>query len=194
MRSTRGRPRTGVSTCIATGASTPRSIGSSRCRCSRQRHASRPRPAKTMRRTLFFRAGLALVGLLLCVTVRADGALHSLGELHGKHNTVYLLGSIHVLRPSDYPLPPVMLEAYRDAKSVLMEVNLQEISSEQVQAEMLGSAVLPEGKTLPGVLGKERYGRADALAHEVGVELSLFDQFAPWFAAEAISQIQLTQL
>jgi uncharacterized protein YbaP (TraB family) len=141
-----------------------------------------------------YRPGLLLGGLLLCVTVRADGALHSLWELHGKHNTVYLLGSIHVLRPSDYPLSPVMLEAYRDAKSVLMEVNLQEISSQQVQAEMLGSAVLPEGKTLAGILGKERYGRADALAHEVGIELSLFDQFAPWFAAEAISQMQLTQL
>src|SRR5258708_3764180 len=147
-----------------------------------------------MRRTLSSRTGLALCGLLLCVTVRADGALHSLWELHGKHNTVYLLGSIHVLRLSDYPLSAVMLEAYRDAKSVLMEVNLEEISSEQVQAEMLGSAVLPEGKTLPDVLGRERYGRADALAHEVGVELSLFDQFAPWFAAEAISQLQLTQL
>jgi uncharacterized protein YbaP (TraB family) len=147
-----------------------------------------------MRRTLFSRPGFALGALLLCVTVRADGALHSLWELHGKHNTVYLLGSIHVLRQSDYPLPPVMLDAYRDSKSVLMEVNLQEISSEQVQAEMLGSAVLPEGKTLPGVLGSARYGRADVLAHEVGVELSLFDQFAPWFAAEAISQVQLTQL
>src|SRR3984893_11843405 len=145
-----------------------------------------------MRRTLFSRPGFALGALLLCVTVRADGALHSLWELHGKRNTVYLLGSIHVLRPSDYPLPPVVLQAYRDAKSVLMEVNLQEISSEQVQAEMLGSAVLPEGKTLPDVLGKERYGRAEALARAVGVQHSLFDQFAPWFSAEAISQLQLT--
>jgi len=147
-----------------------------------------------MRRTLSCRLGLALCGLLLCVTARADGGLHSLWELHGKHNTVYLLGSIHVLRPSDYPLDPAVLEAYGNAKSVLMEVNLEEISSEQVQAEMLASAVLPEGKTLPDVLGKERYGRAAALAHEVGVELSVFDQFAPWFAAEAISQLQLTQL
>jgi uncharacterized protein len=147
-----------------------------------------------MQRTLSSRLGLTLCGLLLCVTTRADGALHSLWELHGKHNTVYLLGSIHVLRPSDYPLPPVMLEAYGNAKSVLMEVNLEEISSEQVQAEMLASAILPEGKTLPDVLGKERYGRADALAHEVGIQLSMFDQFAPWFAAEAISQLQLTQL
>jgi uncharacterized protein len=147
-----------------------------------------------MRRAVLSRLSLALCALLLCVTVRADGALHSLWELHGKHNTVYLLGSIHVLRLKDYPLAPVMLEAYGNAQSVLMEVNLEEISSAQVQAKMLASAILPEGKTLPDVLGRQRYGRADALAHEVGIQLSLFDQFAPWFAAEAISQLQLTQL
>jgi uncharacterized protein YbaP (TraB family) len=147
-----------------------------------------------MRRTLFPRLGLALCVLLLCAAARADVALHSLWELHGKHNTVYLLGSIHVLRLSDYPLDAAVLEAYGNAKSVLMEVNMEEISSAQVQAEMLASAVLPDGKTLLEVLGQQRYGRAAALAHEVGVELSMFDQFAPWFAAEAISQLQLTQL
>src|SRR5580704_9499189 len=122
-----------------------------------------------MRRTFPLRPGLMLCGLLLCVAARADGALHSLWEIHGKHNTVYLLGSIHVLRPSDYPLAPVVLEAYGSAKSVLMEVNLEEMGSAQVQAEMLASATLPEGKTLPDVLGKQRYGRADALAHDVGL-------------------------
>ncbi len=140
------------------------------------------------------RLGLTLLGLLLCVTVRADGALHSLWELHGKHNTVYLLGSIHVLRPNDYPLAPVVLDAYTHAGSLLMEVNLEEIDSGQVQAEMLASATLSDGKTLPDVLGKQRYERAAALAHDIGVELSQFDQFAPWFAAEAISELQLTQL
>jgi uncharacterized protein len=54
--------------------------------------------------------------------------------------------------------------------------------------------MLPEGKTLTGILGAERFARADTLAREVGVELSLFDQFAPWFVAEAISQQQLMQL
>jgi uncharacterized protein len=147
-----------------------------------------------MRRAVLPRLGLALCGLLLCIAARGDAALHSLWELHGKHNTVYLLGSIHVLRQSDYPLAPAVLEAYGSAKSVLMEVNLDEINSEQVQAEMLAGAMLPEGKTLPDVLGKQRYARADALAHELGVDLSGFDQFAPWFAAEAISQMQLTQL
>jgi uncharacterized protein len=138
--------------------------------------------------------GLALACWCLCTAALADGELHALWEVHGKHNTVYILGSIHVLRPSDYPLAPAMLNAYSAAQTIYMEVNLQELDSQAVQAEMLSSAIMPEDKGLPAVLGKERYGRAYALAHEVGVELPSFDQFAPWFAAEAISQLQLMHL
>jgi uncharacterized protein YbaP (TraB family) len=137
---------------------------------------------------------LALTCLSLATAVRADGALHSLWELHGKHNTVYILGSIHVLRPGDYPLAPAVLDAYSSAKSLLMEVNLEEIDSQAIQSELLASALLPAGQSLPAILGKQRYDHAGALAREVGVELAAFDQFAPWFAAEAISQLQLMQL
>jgi uncharacterized protein len=138
---------------------------------------------------------LALAGLaLLCGGVRADGANHALWEIHGKHNTVYLLGSIHVLRPSDYPLAPEMLDAYRHAQALYMEVNLQELDMQSMQVELLASATLPPGKTLPGILGKQRYDHAAALARDVGVELANFDRFAPWFAAEAISQLQLVKL
>jgi uncharacterized protein len=138
--------------------------------------------------------GLAVSCLLLCALVRADAALHTLWELHGKHNTVYILGSIHVLRPTDYPLPPAVLGAYANAKSLVMEVSPDELESQQVQSELLASAQLPDGKSLPQILGARRYERATALAHDVGVELALFDNFAPWFAAEAISQLQLAQL
>jgi uncharacterized protein len=141
---------------------------------------------------LSFAQGLAC--LILCTSVRADAGLHSLWEIHGRHNTIYIFGSIHVLRPTDYPLPAVVLNAYSHAKSIFMEVNLKEIDSQTMQAELLGSAMLKDGKTLPSILGRQRYDRAGALAHDVGVELSGFDQFAPWFAAEAISQLQLMQL
>jgi len=138
---------------------------------------------------------LAALVLWTCtLPSRADTPLHSLWELHGKHNTVFLLGSIHVLRPGDYPLSPAVMQAYASSKSLVMEINLADMDLEQLQAEMLASAMLPEGKSLPAVLGPKRYSRAESLAHDVGVELATFDQFAPWFAAEAISQLQLLQL
>jgi uncharacterized protein YbaP (TraB family) len=138
--------------------------------------------------------GLTLSCLVLAAAVRADSSLHALWELHGKHNTVYILGSIHVLRPTDYPLAPAVLNAYSNAKSIFMEVNLQEIDSQRMQTELLASARLPEGKTLPVIMGKQRYERASVLAREVGVEISIFDAFAPWFVAEMISQLQLQKL
>jgi uncharacterized protein len=149
-----------------------------------------------VRPTLLFARLLALAFACWAsiLPARADTALHSLWELHGKHNTVYLLGSIHVLRPGDYPLAPAVLQAYASAKSLIMEINLGEMDSDQVQSEMLTSAMLPAGKTLPDILGSQRYSHATSLAHEVGVELETFDQFAPWFAAEAISQLQLMEL
>jgi uncharacterized protein len=138
--------------------------------------------------------GLALSCVALTASVRADGPLHALWELHGKHNTVYILGSIHVLRPSDYPLAPAVLNAYGNAKSIFMEINLAEVDSLSMQTELLASARLPEGKTLPLIMGDSRYKRAQALAHDVGIDLGIFDAFAPWFVAEAISQLQLQQL
>src|SRR5579859_1831938 len=124
----------------------------------------------------------------------ADTPLHSLWELHGKHNTVFLLGSIHVLRPGDYPLSPAVMRAYSGSQSLLMEINLDTLDVAQLQAEMMAGAMLPEGGSLPEVLGPKRYSRAQILAREVGVDLAVFDRFAPWFAAEAISQLQLQQL
>src|SRR3984885_2898003 len=138
--------------------------------------------------------GLALSCVTLSASVRADGPLHALWELHGKHNTVYILGSIHVLRPTDYPLAPAVLNAYNNAKSIFMEVNLQEIDPQRLRIELPASPRLPEGQTLPALMGKQRYERAGALAREVGVDISIFDAFAPWFVAEAISQLQLQQL
>jgi hypothetical protein len=138
----------------------------------------------------------ALLGCTLgaASTARADSTLHCLWELHGKHNTVYVLGSIHTLRSSDYPLAPAVLDAYRAAKSLVMEIDPNELDSADVQSEMLASATLTDGRTLHDIMGTARYAHAESLARAVGLDLSTFDQFAPWFVAEAISQMQLMQL
>src|ERR1700722_16076944 len=142
------------------------------------------------------RLGWALLAWALTASIpaRADSTLHCLWELHGKHNIVYLLGSIHTLRASDYPLAPAVVDAYKSAEALVMEIDLNELASAEVQSEMLGSATLTDGKTLHDILGAARYARAETMAREVGLDLALFDRFAPWFVAEAISQMQLMQL
>ena len=135
-----------------------------------------------------------LCAALCAARVHADEALHSLWELHGKHNTVYVLGSIHTLRASDYPLAPAIMDAYRDSKSLVMEIDLNEIESPTCRPKCCRARMLPEGKTLEQVVGPVRYARAQSLVRDVGLDLSMFGGFAPWFVAEAVSQLQLAQL
>jgi uncharacterized protein len=150
--------------------------------------------AKRRRNNLTAVWASALCATLCASLAHADEALHSLWELHGKHNTVYVLGSIHTLRASDYPLAPAIMEAYGNSKALVMEIDLNEMESPDVQAEMLQSAALPEGKSLEQIVGPARYARAQSLVHDVGLDLSMFGGYAPWFVAEAVSQLQLAQL
>ena len=142
-------------------------------------------------------AGLAALALLAGAVPTAqarDRAL--LWTLEGKHNTVYLLGSIHVLRPDDNSLTPAAESAYLDAERLLMEIDLDAPglgdATGLVQA-MQSAAMLPAGQTLRSVLGAD-YEEMAADARREGVDLALFDPFAPWFVATLLIQKSLMEL
>lgn len=133
--------------------------------------------------------------LLLCaLPAQADSGRHVLWQVQGRSNVVYLLGSIHVLRQSDYPLDPALMAAYAGSQKLVMEIDLSELDTGEVQQQMLQAAMLPDGRTLKDVLGAARYQRAAALAQEAGVPLETLQAFKPWFVAESVTQLQLMQL
>jgi hypothetical protein len=118
-----------------------------------------------------------------------------LWSVQGRHNTVYLLGSVHVLRPQDGGLPPAAERAYEDAEQLVMEIDLdepRETDPMTLLAEMQRLAVLPAGESLQSVLGPE-YDDVNARARAAGLELGLVDQFAPWFVATTILQLELAK-
>lgn len=138
---------------------------------------------------------MAAIGLLLCTfQARADSGRHVLWSVQGHSNVVYLMGSIHVLRQSDYPLEPALLAAYASSQTLVMEIDLSELDSGDVQQQMLQAAMLTDGRTLQDVLGNGQYQQAATLAQQVGVPLETLQQFKPWFVAESITQLQLMQL
>ncbi len=57
-------------------------------------------------------------GLLWSIGAQADGQ-HVFWEVTGKHNTVYLLGSVHLLHSTDRALPAVTEAAYLDAETAV---------------------------------------------------------------------------
>jgi hypothetical protein len=120
---------------------------------------------------------------------------HALWSVEGRHNTVYLLGSVHVLRAGDGALPAVAEAAYEDAEQLVMEIDLDDPLGGDPGA-MLGlmqqTALLPDGTSLREVMGAD-YDAVNARAQESGLDLALFDRFAPWLVAITILQLELTK-
>jgi len=69
-------------------------------------------------------AGLLLAPLLLAAGSVHAGERHFLWEVAGADNTVYLLGSIHALRPKDYPLSEPVKQAFLESEAVVLEIRI----------------------------------------------------------------------
>jgi uncharacterized protein YbaP (TraB family) len=136
---------------------------------------------------------IGLLALTMLLLVQPASAL-PLWELEGARGRVQLLGSIHFLRPSDFPLPAAMERAYDEADVLVMEIDMDNLDQLQAQATIMQMAVDPRGRTLESLIGSREYEQARKDAEKIDVSLDLFQLYEPWFAALQITQMRLMQL
>lgn len=123
-----------------------------------------------------------------------DATAATLWRVEGETNTVYLLGSVHLLRESDYPLPAEIDEAYADAETLVMELDMDDLDPLLLQSAVTRLGVAADGRTLAETLGPQRHARASALAEELDIPLELLDSTEPWLAAITVEQMILARI
>ena len=133
---------------------------------------------------------VAFVGL----TMATAASSLPLWELQDARGQVRLLGSIHFLRASDYPLPPAMERVYDEADVLVMELDMDDLDPLQAQAVITQLAVDPQGRNLEALIGAQAYAKASKGAAAIDVQLDLMQAFEPWFAALQVTQLRLVQL
>jgi uncharacterized protein YbaP (TraB family) len=121
--------------------------------------------------------GLFALGLLGCLTAHAASPVWA---IHGDHNTVYLAGSVHLLKASDSALPPAFDRAYTGSHTLIMELDLGKVDPMAAATWMAGHGMLPAGTDLKTSLGAARYQRVSTEATRLGVPMEMVGQFAPW--------------
>jgi uncharacterized protein len=122
-----------------------------------------------------------------------NGGHHILWEVQGRHNVLYLLGSVHLLRPDDSEIPSDAMRAYEQSKTLVLELDLNALDPQEVVADGASLGVLPEGKTLSDELGPDLYAKFKTRAGSLGLNAELTERFQPWFAAMTLEQMELTQ-
>lgn len=131
--------------------------------------------------------------VLLALVAPAATAL-PLWELTGTPNRILVLGSIHFLRPADYPLAAPITAAFESADVILMEIDMDDLDAAASAQAIAGLARDPGGRNLQELLGPAAYSEAAAAARRLGLDLQPLLPFEPWYAAVALTQLRLGQL
>jgi uncharacterized protein YbaP (TraB family) len=117
-----------------------------------------------------------------------------LWEISGTKNQIRLLGSVHFLRSSDYPLPAKIDKSYKSADIIIMELDLGSMNPLETATVMQSMAMDPNGRSLSDALGKKSYATAKRQAGQLDIDLDAMQTYEPWYAALEITQLRLQQL
>jgi uncharacterized protein YbaP (TraB family) len=136
--------------------------------------------------------------LLLFLSFLARGAFSQEGKsflwkVQSEKSTVYLLGSIHLLRKEDYPLIPEMESAFQNSDFLVVEANIQDQDKMDSQ-EIIAKAFYPPNDHLSEHVSPETYVLLKKEAAKLGLPLEMINQQRPWFLSMALEAMEILKL
>ena len=107
------------------------------------------------------------------------------------HNTVYLLGSIHMVFRDFYPLPDHIEQAFQKSNVLVVEVDLNRLDQSKVQG-LLGNGLYPLHDSLWNHVSPETRQLVADFCQKHGMNADVFARMKPWMAAMATSLLPVT--
>jgi hypothetical protein len=138
--------------------------------------------------------GWLVLTMSLSSTAEERGHPVSMWKLDGETNTVYLLGSVHLLRADDHPLPTIIDEAYEEAETLVMELDMDDVDPVEAQSLVSELGLIQDDRSLSDLMGPERYAEAEALAKSAEIPLTMLGKSEPWLAAITVEQLMLARI
>lgn len=110
-----------------------------------------------------------------------DGYNNSLiYKIQSQKNTVYLLGSIHVLAEEYYPLTRSFSYAYYNSQKIIFEIDPEILFSPGSFAKYEKRYTFQNGKTLETVLSPKTYSLVKQALKAMGADVQKVKQYKPW--------------
>jgi uncharacterized protein len=97
--------------------------------------------------------------------------------------TVYLVGSVHMLAKSYYPLSDALETAYKDSDLLVEEMDLGQMLAPEAQLQMLQRGMLPPGQSLDKVVSPATFALVSTRLEGLGLPVEPLKRFKPWALA-----------
>ena len=131
----------------------------------------------------------ALAAILLVVFVSTPAFAQKTGNQFmwkvedARGSIAYLLGSLHVLTPDFYPLSAAINKAFADSKTLVEEVDIDEMSDPMMMMAALSKAMLTDGRTLDQIIAPELFAEVKTRAEKAGLPMMALQRMKPWLVA-----------
>ncbi len=130
-------------------------------------------------------------------TVPVEERQGSVWAISDGDNTVYLAGSVHLLRESDYPLSPIYDEVYADSAEVVMEIDLGDMMSPTGMMKMQQLGMYGPDDSLDAHLSGELIDRIEEYleTHPTGKMMALaLPRMKPGMIVLSISSLEAMRM
>jgi len=124
-----------------------------------------------------------LAGLCLCLSSFCSLAETSIWKVSKNGQELYLGGTIHLLRESDYPLPQEFQQAYQQAQTLVFETDSELLQQPQQQQQFIRLMTLKEGQTLAQLLSPKTY---------LALKQAVTSRGLPWQAMQRFSPVAIS--
>lgn len=113
-------------------------------------------------------------------------------KVENANSSMYLLGSIHIAKPSLYPLNSKITSAYKNSKNLVVEVDVQKGQMAlQMKTMQIG---MFKNKKLKDVLPSNLYTEFSKRATEIGLPMLAINKMKPWLASLSLTIFQMKKL
>jgi uncharacterized protein len=111
----------------------------------------------------------------------------------GKGGTIYLMGSIHVMSDSFYPLNPALEAAFKDSDLLVEEVDLAEMVDPTALMGIASRGTLPANESLDKILSPATLALVKKATGDLGSDGGPLMRFKPWMLAIVLQGIELAK-
>jgi uncharacterized protein YbaP (TraB family) len=129
-------------------------------------------------------AAIALVALVTTPVFGQKSGSQFMWKVEGPGgSSAYLLGSLHVLTQEFYPLSATINKAFAESKTLVEEVDIDEMNDPMVMMSALSKAMLTDGRTLDQVIAPELFAEVKKRAEKTGMPMMAIQRMKPWLVA-----------
>jgi hypothetical protein len=132
---------------------------------------------------------LIIILFLSCSVFAQSGT--SIWRINKDGNTLYLGGSVHILRESDFPLPNEFNRAFEQSSILVLEADISRMEDMDVMIYLMSNMFLPEGQTLQSVLDPYTYMLLAQKCAEYGIPMEYMSNLKPSMAVNVLTIVAI---